>query len=70
VIAGTAKAFNLTPHYVLYEMSYANLLLYSASLPSIRNRRKGKGEAPEQDVIDAGDRRNRKRVSDFLNSYD
>jgi hypothetical protein len=34
MIAGVAKAYNLKPAYVLYEMSYANAALYSAVLPS------------------------------------
>lgn len=28
-----AKLFNTTPEYVLYEMSYENLLIYSCAVP-------------------------------------
>lgn len=33
MIAGFAKEFGMTLNEVLYDMSYANLSLYSASLP-------------------------------------
>jgi hypothetical protein len=34
MIGGVAKAYGWTPDYVLYEMSYANMILYSAVLPT------------------------------------
>lgn len=34
MIYGWAKMFNTTPEYVLYEMSYTNLIMYGASAPS------------------------------------
>ena len=34
MIYSWAKMLNATPDYVLYEMSYANLLLYSRAVPS------------------------------------
>ena len=33
-MAGIAKAYNLSFEYVLYDLSYENLLLYSAVLPT------------------------------------
>lgn len=33
-MAGVVKAFNLPIEYVLYDMSYANAILYCACLPS------------------------------------
>jgi hypothetical protein len=33
MIGGVAKSYNLTFDYVLYELSYANMLMYSAVLP-------------------------------------
>ncbi len=33
MILSAVKGLGLTPDYVLYEMSYANLLLYSAAFP-------------------------------------
>lgn len=51
-------------------MSYANLNLYGASLPSYH---KPDGEAKQKkdkDIINASDPRNKNRVRDFLNSID
>lgn len=33
-MAGMVKAFNLSFEYVLYRMSYPNVILYSATLPT------------------------------------
>ena len=33
-MAGIAKSYSLSFEYVIYELSYMNLLLYSAVLPS------------------------------------
>lgn len=33
MILGWAKNLNVSPNYVLYEMSYENLLLYSKATP-------------------------------------
>lgn len=55
-MAGTAKAFNLPFEYVLYDMSYANMILYGASLPSYKSP-KGKdgNKAVEDEVINGDD---------------
>ncbi|MBO5194425.1 MAG: hypothetical protein J6B62_05975 [Bacteroidales bacterium] len=34
MIAGTVKSFGLPIDYVLYDMSYSNLVMYGAVLPS------------------------------------
>lgn len=52
-------------------MSYANLTLYGASLPtykSPKDKKKGKGEKHEN--IDAGDPKNKDKVRAFLDSID
>lgn len=50
------KAFGLTPDYVLHEMSYANVRLYSASLPSYRKPKDaGKGSGKDDVVINGDD---------------
>jgi hypothetical protein len=67
VIAGTVKAFNLPIEYVLYDMSYANVILYGASLPTYQSKRKNE---KTHETIKADDPRNKKRVSDFINSID
>lgn len=54
---------------MLYELSYANLILLGATLPDYsRDRKKQGGDG--QDVIDANDPNNRQRVKDFLNAVD
>lgn len=67
MIAGTVKAFNLPIDYVLYELSYANLTLYGASLPSYKSPRKSK-EGGNEDTIDAGDPKNKDKVRAFLDA--
>lgn len=48
-------------------MSYANLVMLGASLPSYTNR--GKKEAADRkDIIDASDPDNRERVREYLDS--
>lgn len=51
------KAFGLTPHDALHGLSYANIVLMSATLPSYG----GAGEP--QGAIDAGDPRNADAVA-------
>lgn len=63
------KAYGLTPDYVLNNMSYANMLLYGAVLPSYdpkKKRDKGKGGSERQKVIKADDRANREEVRRFF----
>ena len=49
------KAYNLPIDYVLYEMSYANMIMYGSVLPSYNSRKDNKGE----DTINADDPQNR-----------
>jgi len=67
------KAFNLTPDYVLYEMSYVNVIMYGATLPvydSKRKDRRGGGSSSGQEVIKADDPANRARVRQLIDSFD
>ena len=48
----------MTFDYVLYDMSYANVMLYSAVIPEFKSKIKGKGDKNET-VINADDPRNR-----------
>lgn len=68
VVAGVAKALGLRIDYVLYDMSYANLNLYSASLPTYRkpDKSNNKEGMQEQDVIKADDPTNRELVRKFI----
>lgn len=55
MIAGTVKAFNLPIDYVLYELSYANLTLYGASLPSYKSPKNSNGTHGDNRVINGDD---------------
>lgn len=74
MIAGTAKAYNLTPDYVLYEMSYVNTLMYGSVLPTYdpdkhKKDKKGRPIKP-QDVIKVDDPKNRERVRQILDNIE
>ena len=49
------KAFNLSIEYVLYDMSYANMLLYSASLPSYRKPTDQNKKGNDDEIINGDD---------------
>lgn len=59
VVAGAAKALEQSIDYVLNEMSYANMLLYTACLPTYHKPDKEKEEVPDTDIIRADDPKNR-----------
>jgi hypothetical protein len=59
-VAGMVKAYNLPIDYVLYEMSYANVIMYGSVLPSYD------GKKGESDVINADDPQNREAVRGLL----
>ena len=60
--------------YVLYDISYANIVMLGATLPSIKSHKQRNGasaaEAAGKDVIDAEDPKNRERVKKFFQSVD
>lgn len=62
------KGFNFPVDFVLYDLSYANLILYGATLPRY-DRPKKKGEK-KQEVINASDPRNRQEVQNFFKNVD
>ena len=53
VVGGVVKNFMLTPDYVLWRMSYDNIIMYSAVLPSYDPD--GKTEDKELDFEDLED---------------
>jgi len=59
-----AKGYTLTFDYVLYKMSYANLILYSSVLPGYDDDKK----AEEEEIINADDPKNVKKVREALYS--
>ena len=65
LVAGTVKAFCLPIDYVLYDMSYVNMIMYGAVLPSYnpkKDRKKG------EEIIKADDPANRDKVRRFFDS--
>lgn len=42
VVAGVCKNLTLTPDYVLHEMSYTNIMMYSSVLPSYEDYKNSK----------------------------
>lgn len=65
-MAGTVKGFRIPVEYVLYDISYANIIMMGATLPSYNSKRdKNKHN---QEVIMADDPRNKDRVATFFNS--
>lgn len=56
--------------YVLYDLSYPNLILLGATLPSYNYEKAQKGSSVNDDVIDAEDPNNKEAVKNFFNSID
>lgn len=53
--------------YVLYDMSYANMIMYGAVLPSYKSHKKNEtGKAGDNEKINADDPRNRDKVRQIL----
>lgn len=69
-MAGAVKAFNLPIDYVLYDLSYVNVIMYSATLPSYERKRDKNSPDKKQDVVKADDPRNRERVRQIFDSFD
>jgi len=65
-----AKAYNLSFEYILYEMSYANIIMYGAVLPSYDNEVNDKSESNtwkgKGERINADDPANREKVNKIL----
>lgn len=69
-MAGVVKAFNLPIDYVLYDLSYVNVIMYSATLPSYESKRGKNSPDKKQEVVKADDPRNRERVRQIFDSFD
>lgn len=65
MVAGIIKGFNFTMDYVLYELSYANMIMLGAVLPSYDSKR---NKEKRQDVINASDPRNKDKVKAFFDN--
>lgn len=68
-MAGFAKGFNLCFDYVLYDISYTNMIMFSAVLPTYDRKTDGKKDK-EQDIIKADDPKNRDKVREFFENCD
>lgn len=64
------KGFSLPIDYVLYEISYANMIMLGATLPSYNTDKKCDKDTSQQDIIRADDPCNRERVKHFLEMVD
>lgn len=51
-------------------MSYANLTLYGASLPSYKSPKDKDKSQGKHEIIDAGDPKNKEQVRAFLDAMD
>lgn len=72
-MAGFAKAYALPFDYVLYELSFANLTMYSAVLPSYDSKKDGDGKKgkPQKDGIEMrmDDPRNNDRIRQLFQTF-
>ncbi len=72
IIAGLSKAYTLPFDYVL-DMSFANVIMYSAVLPSrsaSTEGKEGEGKKKDQEIIEANDPDNKEKVKQFFESCD
>lgn len=58
-----AKAYNLTFDYILYEMSFANVRLYNAVLPSYSTQKDNKDS---DKILNGDDPRNKDAVNNAI----
>lgn len=63
------KGYNLPIDYVLYDMSYVNMIMFGAVIPNYNSQKKGKGEK-EQEIIKVDDPKNRERVKEIFDQFD
>ena len=59
------KGFNFSIQYVLYEISYVNVLMYGAVLPD-RDYNNSKNKKEDSEIIDANDPNNIERIRQFI----
>lgn len=63
VIAGFVKGFNVSFEYALHDISYANILMYSSTLPSYDF---DKGKRGKQEAVNGDDPKNREEVLSII----
>ena len=66
-MAGISKNYVLPFDYVLYEMSFTNVQMYNAVLPTYDSESKKDKKKKDNDIIWADDPKNKAKVDDFIN---
>ncbi len=66
-MAGAVKGFGFSVEYTLYDISYANLILMGATLPTYDSGKAKDGRNGGEDTINAEDPRNKDKVRQFFN---
>ena len=61
-----AKAYNIDPERVLRDMSYANIMLYCAVLPSYDFDKDDKDKKQREKAINADDPKNKSEVHKIM----
>lgn len=69
MVGGLSKAYNLTITYVLYELSYINLVMFSSVLPTYEDAKSEKRRM-KGDVIDCDNPKNRNAIRNLIAEMD
>lgn len=64
------KGYGLSPEHVIHRMSYANILMLGAVLPSYDRKPDDKGSRQEGPALSADDPANRARIREIFNSVE
>lgn len=69
MVAGTVKGFNLPIDYVLYDMSYVNMIMFGAVLPSYKPSGDVKADGNQkQEEIKVDDPKMKARARQIIDS--
>ena len=68
MVAGTVKGFNLPIDYVLYDMSYVNMIMFGAVLPSYKSKTESKDDGKKQEEIKVDDPNMKARARQIIDS--
>lgn len=68
LVASMSRTYHITPEYILYELSYSNLILYNAVIPTYKSKTDGDGKQ-SQEVIKMDDPANKEKIKDIFDSF-
>lgn len=71
-MAGFVKAFGVTFDFALYEVSYSNIMMYCATLPTYNSKSSDKDDkrsGSKQKTVQADDPKNRELVRAIIGGY-